>query len=324
MIYQVFITLLFSIMALTSKTTPSNPSASQADYQVRVHNITVDDGIQVFYREAGNPSNPTILLLHGDPSSSHQFRHLIPLLSPKYHVLAPDYPGFGFTNVPASRNYKYSFANITNTISQFIDALNQKSYVLYIFDYGAPVGLRLAVQDPSRVLAIVSQNGNTYTDGLGAAFNATVAAYYNDPSNKTLEAGLREFLTLPGIKNTYSIGMPDPSVIEPESYTLDAALTAVPGNQDIKLELFRDYKTNKEMYPTFQAYLRKYQPPLLAIWGGNDPFFVPAGAEAFKRDVPNAVVKFVDSGHFALENNLLRIAEAMLEFLSEKGIEPRG
>ena len=241
----------------------------------------------------------------------------MPILAERYHVLAPDFPGFGFTVVPAARNYNYTFDNIAVTTGAFLKELKVESYNMYIFDYGAPVGLRLALQNPSAIKAIVTQNGNAYVEGLGAAFSV-LTNYYTNP-NSTNEQALRNFNTYDGAKLQYTIGVPDASVIEPESYTLDAALQDAPGNVDIKLALFKDYGTNVAMYPQFQAYLRKNQPPLLAVWGKNDPFFIPAGAEAYKRDVPSAEVVLLDAGHFALETNLLDVAGRMLSFLAQRG-----
>ncbi len=283
-----------------------------------VHNITVD-GLDLFYREAGDPAKPTILLLHGYPSSSHQFRHLIPILAKEHHVLAPDLPGFGFTTVPASRNYNYTFENLAATTTAFLSKLQIKSYIMYIFDYGAPVGLRLALQDPSAVRGIITQNGNAYLEGLGTGFSV-LTDYYTDPTNKTNEDALRNFATFVGTKMQYTVGVTNPSVIEPESYTLDAALLAQPGNVDIQLALFRNYTTNVEKYPQFQAYLRANQPPLLAVWGANDPFFIPAGAEAYKKDVPAAEVELLDAGHFVLETDVVQVADLILGFLAKNGL----
>ena len=294
----------------------NNTDNMSSGIETKVGNITVD-GLDLFYREAGDVTNPTVLLLHGYPSSSHQYRNLIPILARKYHVLAPDYPGFGFTTVPASRNYSYTFDSITTTTSEFLSALNIKSYIVYIFDYGAPVGLRLALRNPSAIRAIISQNGNAYLEGIGPAF-APLIAYYDDPSNATNEQNVRAFTTYDATKGQYTVGTPDPSVIEPESYTLDAALLQRPGNVDIQLAFFRDYKTNVALYPQFQAYLRDNQPPVLAVWGENDQFFIPPGAQAFTKDVPSAEVKFLDAGHFVLETNLDEVASAILNFLARK------
>ena len=307
------LTLSTLIMALPTPT-PKDLST----LEVKVHNISVD-GVNLFYREAGEPSNPTMLLLPGYPSSSHQFRHLMPILAAKYHVLSPDYPGFGFTTVPASRNYSYTFDGITATTSEWLSALKVDSYIMYIFDYGAPVGERLALQNPSAIKGIISQNGNAYVAGFGPAW-PTLKNYYDNPTNKTYEQAARDFITAEGTKFQYTVGVKDPSVIEPESYTLDAALLAAPGQVDIQLGFFRDYKTNVELYPQFHAYLREHQPPLLAVWGKNDPFFGPDGATAFRTDVPSAEVHLIDAGHFALETDLLEIVGIMLKFLAKRGL----
>jgi pimeloyl-ACP methyl ester carboxylesterase len=272
------------------------------------------DGVRVFYREAGDPNAPVVLLLHGFPASSFQYRELIPRLADRYRVIAPDLPGFGFTEIPAARNYVYAFDALAKTIEAFTDALNLKSYALYIFDYGAPTGLRLAMAHPERVTAIVSQNGNAYEEGLGDAW-APIRKYWSDPSAENRNM-IRGALTAEGMKREYSIGMPNSDVVAPESYTLDAALLARPGNVEIQLDLFLDYANNVKLYPNFQEYFRTSKPPLLAIWGKNDLYFIPPGAEAFRRDIPNAIVQFLDTGHFALETHLEEIATAMRTFLA--------
>ena len=282
-----------------------------------IHRIQAD-GINVFYREAGPANAPVVLLLHGFPTSSFMFRELIPRLADRYRVIAPDLPGFGFTEVPAERNYTYTFDNLAKTIEAFTDALQLKRYALYIFDYGAPTGIRLAMAHPERVTAIVSQNGNAYEEGLGDSW-APIQRYWRDPSSANREA-IRPALTLAGMKHEYSVGIPDPSQIAPESYTLDAALLARPGNVDIQLDLFLDYANNVKLYPAFQAYFRKSKPPLLAIWGKHDTYFIPAGAEAFRRDIPNAQVQFLDTGHFATETHVVEIAASMRQFLAANKI----
>ena len=273
------------------------------------------DGVNVFYREAGPPDGPVVLLLHGFPASSFQFRELTPRLADRYRVIAPDLPGFGFTEVPDARRYRYTFDALANTIIGFTEALGLRRYAIYVFDYGAPTGFRVAMAHPDRVSAIVSQNGNAYEEGLGDAW-APVRRYWSDPSAENRET-IRKALSDPdGIRREYSVGMPNPDLIAPESYTLDAALIARPGNMDIQLDLFLDYANNVKLYPKFQEYFRKFQPPLLAIWGKYDRYFIPAGAEAFLRDDPNATVQFLDTGHFALETHVEEIATAMREFLS--------
>jgi len=272
------------------------------------------DGITVFYREAGPPDAPVVLLLHGFPTSSFQYRNLIPRLADRYRVIAPDYPGFGFTDVPEQRRYKYSFDSLANTVLAFTDALQLKSYALYVFDYGAPVGFRLAVAHPERVTAIVSQNGNAYEEGLGDAWSP-IRKYWDEPTTENREVIRKNILTLDGTRWQYTHGVTVPESVAPESYMLDWALLERPGNKEIQLDLFLDYASNVKLYPKFQEYFRKSKPPLLAIWGKNDPFFIPAGAEAFRRDNPNATVRFLDTGHFALETDVEQIAIAMRDFL---------
>jgi pimeloyl-ACP methyl ester carboxylesterase len=284
------------------------------------HHRVEADGVQVFYREAGPADAPVILLLHGFPTSSFQYRELIPRLADRYHVIAPDLPGFGFTEVPAGREYKYSFDELAKTIFAFTQVLQLTRYAMYVFDYGAPIGFRLAMMAPDRVTAIVSQNGNAYEEGLGDAWQP-IQRYWREP---TLEHRnlIRAGLTLEGLRHEYSSGIPDPSLIKPEGYTLDAALLARPGNVDIQLDLFLDYANNVKLYPNWQQYFREAKPPLLAVWGTYDPFFVPAGAEAFKKDIPGATVQFLPTGHFALETHLEEIAVTMRQFLFE--INQRG
>jgi pimeloyl-ACP methyl ester carboxylesterase len=279
-----------------------------------IHRIEAD-GVNVFYREAGAKDSPVVLLLHGFPTSSFQYRELMPRLADRYRVIAPDLPGFGFTEVPEKRGYKYSFDALAETILAFIDAMRLQHYALYVFDYGAPTGFRIAMKRPERVTAIVSQNGNAYEEGLGDAW-APIRRYWSEPTSENRDA-IRKALNLEGMKREYSSGIPNPEAIAPEGYTLDAALLARRGNVDIQLDLFLDYANNVKLYPAFQEYFRKWKPPLLAIWGKYDPYFIPAGAEAFRRDIPNATVQFLDTGHFALETHVEEIAEAMRQFLAD-------
>ena len=277
---------------------------------------TVDaDGIKIFYREAGPADAPVILLLHGYPTSSHMFRHLMPRLASSFRLIAPDLPGFGFTEVPAARQYEYTFANVAVTVNAFVEALNLKRYAIYVFDYGAPTGFRLAVAHPERVSAIISQNGNGYVEGLGDAWDP-IKKYWKDPTQANRDA-LRGFIGFEGTKWQYEHGAPDPLLVEPEAYWLDTVLLQRPGNVEIQLDLFLDYANNVKLYPTFQEYFRKSQPPLLAAWGKNDPFFIPPGAEAFRRDIPSAKVVFYDTGHFALETHVQEISEEIRSFLNE-------
>jgi pimeloyl-ACP methyl ester carboxylesterase len=304
----------FSLLDFTqTETLRKEPMADIPNIPLTSPHRIEADGVQVFYREAGPADAPVILLLHGFPTSSFQYRELIPRLADRYRVIAPDLPGFGFTEVPKGRGYTYSFDALAKTIFAFTQALKLDRYAMYVFDYGAPTGFRLALMAPERVSAIVSQNGNAYEEGLGAAWQP-IQRYWREPTLEHRNA-IRSGLTLEGMRHEYSVGIPDPSVIKPEGYTLDAALLARPGNVDIQLDLFLDYANNVKLYPKFQEYFRSAKPPLLAVWGKFDPYFVPAGAEAFKRDIPDATVKFLPTGHFALETHLEEISIAMREFL---------
>lgn len=270
------------------------------------------DGMRVFYREAGDPTHPTLLLLHGFASSSHQFRELIPLLADKFHIVAPDLPGFGFTEVPAARDYRYTFDAFGQTLTHFVDALGLASYTLYVFDYGAPAGLRLALNYPERVTGFISQNGNAYLEGLGDAW-APVQAYWAEPSAANRQVVNDAVLNMEGIRWQYLHGVADVEQVAPETWHLDTLLMERPGNREIQLDLFLDYANNLTRYPDFQAFFRDRQPPALIIWGKHDPFFIPAGAEAYRRDNPNAVVELLDTGHFALETHVAHIAMRIRE-----------
>ncbi|HEY8997985.1 MAG TPA: alpha/beta hydrolase [Edaphobacter sp.] len=289
-----------------------NTSASVSAPVVSIRTINAD-GVNVFYREAGDPAAPAILLLHGFPTSSTMFRELIPRLAQRYHVIAPDLPGFGFTKVPAERGYTYSFDSIAKTIEAFVEAIHLARYAIYVFDYGAPTGFRLALAHPERVTAIVSQNGNAYLEGLGDAWDP-IKSYWKEPTEEHRDA-LRGFLEADATEWQYTHGAPADRPIDPATWTLDAALMKRPGNADIQLDLFLDYASNLGLYPAFQEYFRKNQPPTLAIWGRNDPFFIPPGAEAYKKDNPNATVTLLEAGHFALETHVEEIAAAIDELL---------
>jgi pimeloyl-ACP methyl ester carboxylesterase len=286
------------------------------DLRVRYKTETVG-GVEVFYREAGPKAAPTVLLLHGFPTSSHMFRTLLPALADKYHVIAPDLPGFGFTRVPAAARYAYNFANLTETIAKFTEALGLKSYAIYVFDYGAPVGYRLALRNPERISAIISQNANGYEEGLSPEGWRPVRTYWQNPTLENREA-LRAFFKPEATKWQYTHGVADTSLVGPESYTLDQVNLDVPGNPDIQLDLFGDYQSNVALYPKFQEYFRTRRPPLLAVWGKNDPFFLPEGARAYKRDNPEAEVHLLDTGHFALETHGQEIATLIHDFLDRK------
>jgi pimeloyl-ACP methyl ester carboxylesterase len=279
-----------------------------------VHYRSTDaDGQRVFYREAGEPAMPTVLLLHGFPTASHMFRDLIPLLADRYHVVAPDLPGFGNTVSPPRGQFDYTFDNLARVIGRFVEKVGLSRYALYVFDYGAPVGYRLAVAHPERVAAIVSQNGNAYEEGLSEGWNP-IRAYWEDASQRNREA-LRAFLAPETTVWQYTHGVPDTTAISPDGYSLDNYYLGRPGVSEVQLDLFGDYKSNVSLYPTFQQYFRTHRPPLQAIWGKNDPFFLPAGALAYKRDIPDAEVHFLDTGHFALETHSAEIGAAMLDFL---------
>jgi pimeloyl-ACP methyl ester carboxylesterase len=282
------------------------------------HHRIEADGVRVFYREAGPADAPVILLLHGFPTSSFQYRELIPRLADRYRVIAPDLPGFGFTEVPGQRGYIYTFDALARTVLAFTEALHLTRYALYVFDYGAPTGFRLAMSAPERVTAIVSQNGNAYEEGLGDAWQP-IQQYWREPSMAHRNA-IRAGLTLEGMRHEYSVGIKNPDLIKPEGYTLDAALLARPGNIDIQLDLFLDYANNVKLYPKFHEYFRRAKPPLLAVWGKFDPYFIPAGAEAFRKDIPQATVMFLPTGHFALETHLEEVVSAMREFLADNGL----
>jgi pimeloyl-ACP methyl ester carboxylesterase len=281
-----------------------------------IHKIEADN-VHVFYRAAGDVDAPAILLLHGFPASSFMFRELIPRLADDYRIIAPDLPGFGFTEVPSERNYSYSFDRLATTIDAFTQALKLDRYAIYVFDYGAPTGFRLAMKHPERVTAIVSQNGNAYEEGLGDAWGP-IRKYWAEPTPENRGILRQSVLTAGGTRWQYTHGVANPESVPPESYTLDTALLERTGNKEIQLDLFLDYASNIKLYPKFHEYFRKSQPPLLAIWGKNDPFFIPAGAEAFRKDLPSAKVQFLDTGHFAIETHVVEIAAAMKEFLAAK------
>jgi pimeloyl-ACP methyl ester carboxylesterase len=271
------------------------------------------DGVKVFYREAGSPDAPALLLLHGFPTAGHMFRELIPILADRFHLVAPDLPGFGQSDMPSRKGFSYTFARLAEVIERFTEVIGLARFSIYVFDYGAPTGFRLAVRHPERIGAIISQNGNAYEDGLSDGWNP-IRAYWMEASETNRKA-LRAFLSPETTLWQYTHGVPDMTSVSPDGYSLDIFYLARPGADEIQLDLFGDYKSNVAMYPEFQAYFRKHKPPLLAVWGKNDPFFLPAGAEAFKRDIPGADVRFLDTGHFALETHCEEIAAAILDFL---------
>ncbi len=272
------------------------------------------DGLKVFYRQAGPADAPALLLLHGFPSASHMFRDLMPLLADRFHLIAPDLPGFGQSDMPARSTFTYTFDRIAAVIDRFTEVIGAKRFALYVFDYGAPTGFRIAAKHPDRITAIISQNGNAYEEGLSDGWNP-IRAYWREPSPANREA-LRAFLSPDTTRWQYTHGVSDGTTVSPDGQSLDNFYLARPGADEVQLDLLGDYKSNVALYPTFQTYFRTHKPPFLAVWGKNDPFFLPPGAEAFKRDIPGAVVRFLDTGHFALETHASEIAAAIRDFLT--------
>ena len=271
------------------------------------------DGFKIFYREAGTVDAPKLLLLHGFPSAGHMFRDLIPLLTDRFHIIAPDLPGFGQSDMPPRTHFSYTFDNVANVIDRFTEVVGFDRFAVYLFDYGAPTGFRIAGRHPDRITAIISQNGNAYEEGLSAGWNP-IRAYWQDPSETNRQA-LRAFLSPETTRWQYTEGVRDTTLVSPDGQTLDNFYLARPGADEVQLDLFGDYQSNVALYPTFQKYFRTHKPALLAVWGKNDPFFLPAGAQAFTRDNPAAVVQFFDTGHFALETHAKEIAQSIREFL---------
>ncbi|HUC12495.1 MAG TPA: alpha/beta hydrolase [Stellaceae bacterium] len=272
------------------------------------------DGFNIFYRAAGSKDAPAILLLHGFPSASHMFRDLIPKLADRFHVIAPDLPGFGQSDMPDRSSFTYTFDKLAQIIDRFTEVVGLARFAIYVFDYGAPTGFRLATRHPARVTAIISQNGNAYEEGLSDGWTP-MRAYWEDPSPANRDA-LRAFLAPETTMWQYTHGVSDATAVSPDGYSLDNFYLARPGAHEVQLDLFGDYKSNLALYPAFQEYFRIHEPRLLAVWGKNDPFFLPAGAKAFKRDIPGAVVRFFDTGHFALETHAGEIAAAIRDFLA--------
>jgi pimeloyl-ACP methyl ester carboxylesterase len=272
------------------------------------------DGINVFYREAGSNDAPTILLLHGFPTAGHMFRDLIPQLADRFRLVAPDLPAFGQSDMPARDTFTYTFENIANVIDRFTEVIGLSRFAMYVFDYGAPVGFRLAVRHSDRITALISQNGNAYEEGLSDGWNP-IRAYWEESSQANREA-LRSFLAPDTTRWQYTHGVPDATAVSPDGYSLDNFYLSRPGADEIQLDLLGDYKSNVAVYPIFQNYFRTHEPHFLAVWGKNDPFFLPQGAEAFRRDIPKASVHFFDTGHFALETHAKEIAAAIRDFLA--------
>ena len=311
--------LLLALAAIPGATfgQMSNAKESSAVEASRVLYRTAQvDGLKIFYREAGPKNAPTLVLLHGYPSSSHMFRNLIPALSDKYHLIAPDYPGFGYSDSPSPEQYAYTFDHLADTVDHFLDQRGITKYSIYIQDYGAPVGFRLATRHPDRVQAIITQNGNAYDEGLAPFWAEFLYPYWKDP-NPATEAKTRQILSLELTKVQYLQGFRNPEDVSPDSYTFDQAALDRSGNDKIQLALFYDYRKNPPLYPSWHEYLRKYQPPVLAVWGKNDPVFLPVGAEAFAKDDPRTEVHLLDTGHFALEEDGAPIAQYIRDFLAK-------
>ena len=311
------IAVLFSAMASAGPSKgASHEAASNASKTVHFNSISID-GLSIFYREAGDTNKPTILLLHGFPSSSHMFRDLINDLAGDYHLIAPDYPGFGQSSAPSPATYAYTFDHLAATISQFIDSLHLKKVCLYLHDYGGPVGFRIATQRPSLVQALIIQNANAYNEGLGDALKPLVA-YIQNPNDTTVTP-VKGFLSLAGTKWQYTNGAEDPTKISPDSYITDQYYLDRPGSQEIQLALIRNYGTNLPLYAAWQAYFKLYQPYTLVISGKNDQLFTYPGAEAYKRDLPDAQISLLSGGHFVLEEKHAAAASLIKTFLYKKG-----
>lgn len=309
----------FAVLAPVGSSTPSlaqqeaNSVSSSTAASVRYHTTSID-GVDVFYREAGRTHAPTVLLLHGFPTSSHMYRNLIPALADKYHVIAPDYPGFGQSAMPGSEIFSYTFENYAKLVEALTEKLGIDKYTLYVMDYGAPVGFRLASEHPERVAALIVQNGNAYAEGI-QKFWEPIQNYWASGSAEDREA-IRWLTSLKATKWQYTHGVPDTTLVSPDAWTMDQARLDRPGNQEIQLDLFYDYRTNIPLYPAWQAYFRKHQPPTLVVWGEHDEIFVAAGASPYLRDLPNAELHLIDTGHFALETHGDDIARLIRDFLA--------
>lgn len=286
---------------------------AQTHFPTTFHKKEVN-GLEIFYRTAGDPKNPALVLFHGFPSSSHQFRDLIPELQNDFYVIAPDYPGFGQSAIPSRETFAYTFDNLAKVTDAFLTSMGIDRFSMFIFDYGAPIALRIAMWHPERITAIVSQNGNAYQEGLGPKWAAR-AEYWGNPTPELRKQYMIAFAP-ETIIGQYTFGTEEGKV-SPDGYTLDIHYMSRPGMDEIQSDLIFDYQSNVRLYPEFQAYFRQHQPAMLAIWGKNDPSFIPAGAEAFKRDLPNAIVDYVDSGHFALETHAQEIGQKMVAFLKQ-------
>ncbi|MGH9882809.1 MAG: alpha/beta fold hydrolase [Pyrinomonadaceae bacterium] len=317
--YALIMTLFFVILVSACLTGRTQGTRASSNHWPATYNTVKIDDLEIFYREAGDPSRPTILLLHGFPTSSHMFRNLIPLLAGKYHLVAPDYPGFGYSSAPSVSEFTYTFENLADVIDQFTVAKGLKKYSLYVQDYGSPVGYRLALKHPERVQALIVQNGNAYEEGLRGFWNP-LKTYWENPTKENANK-LRDFLKVDATKWQYTHGTRNPNRISPDTWTFDQALLDRPGNQEIQLKLFLDYGSNPPLYPKWQEYFRKHQPPTLIVWGKNDQIFPAEGAEPYKRDLKNIEFHLLDTGHFALEEEGDRIAELIQSFLARQRIE---
>lgn len=283
-------------------------------YPATYHRTATVDGIEIFYREAGQRGQPTLLLLHGFPSSSHMYRNLIPALADHYHVIAPDLPGFGLSAMPSPADFAYGFARFAEIIASLLDQLRIGRFALYVMDYGAPTGFRLALAHPDRVRALIIQNGNAYEEGMGDFWEPT-RAYWADSGAANRDA-MRPFLSLEGTRFQYLAGASDPARIDPAAWLYDQMFLDRPGSADVQLDIITDYQTNVALYPAFHAYFREYRPPALILWGENDPIFLPDGAHAFLRDLPDAALHFLATGHFALEDKADEMIPLMRDFLA--------
>ena len=304
--------IMLASFSLSSGAAEPEPPTSQV-----LHRTVKIDGLDIAYREAGPKNAPTVLLLHGFPTSSHMFRNLIPALADKYHVVAPDYPGFGNSSAPSVKEFDYTFDNLANVIGKFTEKVGLKKYSIYLMDYGAPVGFRLAVKHPERVQSLIVQNGNAYDEGLDNDFWKPIKAYWKDRTDAQGD-GLRSLLTLDATKWQYTHGVRNVEVISPDTWGHVQPLLDRPGNQEIQLALFYSYGSNPSLYPQWQDYLRKHQPPTLIVWGQNDAIFPAAGAHPYKRDLKNLEFHLVDTGHFALEEDGAAIATLMRNFLDKQ------
>jgi pimeloyl-ACP methyl ester carboxylesterase len=311
--------LAVALLAGTNKVHGQMKDAMKSDAARVTYHTAQVDGLKIFYREAGPKNAPTVVLLHGFPSSSHMFRELIPRLSDKYHVVAPDYPGYGYSDAPSVDKFEYTFDHLTDVVDHFLDQQGITKYSIYIQDYGAPVGFRLATRHPERIQAIITQNGNAYDEGLAPFWAEFLYPYWKDP-NPTNEAKVRGLLNFDTTKFQYTQGFRNPENVNPDAYTFDQMTLDRPGNDKIQLALFYDYRKNPPLYPTWHKYLREKQPPVLIVWGKNDPIFIYPGAEAFLQDVPNAEIHPLDTGHFALEEEGMQIAQLIRAFL-EKNVQ---